>query len=294
MESKDTIVLHPEDFEDFHKLAAKLFNRDPSQPGRPTKEEQEFRVFLTEFRYFKTLKQTGVFDKFFSELSSTKSSSEHTERVRQTDRTKDKGLLEGFLEGFISSKTLKKYQEVLRIGDDSIEDIIKTTLHYAGPIVGCLAVIWYAEEFIKLPTNRTVDKEVEVPIYEKIPIYETTPQQGRPPLILRYEQGKQIGTEKKTIQVKETMPFPPVLHTIFDILHIILLMTTTITKFVGGLANFDIFKGIGDAIQSTPQAKGQKKRADMAAEKISTGDYLGAAWDITIGAFIGTGKLPPM
>ena len=84
MESRNTILLNPEDFEDFHKLAAKLFGRDPSLPGRPTKEEQEFRSFLADFEKFRLLKSTGAFDKFFSEL--TPDSQRPFERKRDKTR----------------------------------------------------------------------------------------------------------------------------------------------------------------------------------------------------------------
>ncbi len=145
MGSEETIVLHPEDFEDFHKLAAKLFSRDPTKPGRPTKEEQEFRVFLKEFSQFKALKETGVYDKFFDTLHKESTSGRPIDsdtKRRSRDRSEKSGnIFSGILKGDFN--IAKFFSE--EVAEETIAQGIKTY----GPIAAIVAAMWIAESQVK-------------------------------------------------------------------------------------------------------------------------------------------------
>ena len=243
MESKETIVLHPEDFEDFHKLAAKLFGRDPTQPGRPTKEEQEFRAFLTEFRQFKTLKETGVYDKFFDSLhkgTSNEHASQHSTRRDSRRRTREEpkvGIFRELLKG--------KFPLLELFTEETLQEAIKEGIVRYGPLIGLISLLYIAEETVEIPTNKIIKVEEEVPVFEQIPIFETNPQAGRPPLILRHEQGKQIGTKTVIVEKREKVPFPPIIHSSIGILMSSLRVLATLSKFMEEIGGFELFGNIG-------------------------------------------------
>lgn len=159
MESKGSIFLNPEDYEDFHRLAAKVFGRDPSQPGRPTKEEQEFRAFLEDFEKFRLLKRTGAFDKFFSDLRTDTREPRHTERSRQSDTRSGKSLFGKLLGG--------KFEVLDGIfNEELIQETVKAGLVQYGPIAVLLGGLYIAETTIKIPMGKGENGEI---IYEPFP-----------------------------------------------------------------------------------------------------------------------------
>ncbi|MBW2004294.1 MAG: hypothetical protein JRI72_06705 [Deltaproteobacteria bacterium] len=235
MESEDTIILDPEDYQDYHRLAAKLFGRDPTKPGRPSKDETEFREFLKDFENYRRLKELGIYDKFFSELrSSDRDTGEREVRSRRSSKGKRKSIFGGFLGLDLESFTKETTQETIK------EGLVKY-----GPLVGLLAALWTAEEFIKIPTKDKVKKQKEVRYIKDYVWVEGGP--GHP-------RTKQPVWDTKTIEVEETVmqPFPPFLHAFVSILLILAQALTAVTKLFEVLGGFDL----GDMLVGQ---KGDKK-----------------------------------
>lgn len=261
MGQEETIVLHPEDFEDYHKLAAKLYGRDPTQPGRPTKEEQEFRSFLKEFGQFKALKETGLYDQFFDSIHK-RPSSEQDNKQRTRKRTRDNSRL-----GMFSEILEGKFDPLKLFSEETIQEMLKESIVKYGPIIAIFAAWWFAEEFVTLPIN----EKRKVPIM--LPVYETTYAWKQ------YEPGIDIGktfgygyqsrnrknsngtliyeiklpTGKTKVGEKPSgeftiervkVPFPPVLHTLVALGMQSLNSLTSIIKFLEDIGGFEILGDI--------------------------------------------------
>lgn len=138
MEQENTIVLKPEDYQDYHKLARKIFRGEDDKGGRPTKAEKEFKEYLKDLYQYRLAKDSGLFDTFIGNLQEPK----RTERQRAADsKGSGDGLLRDLLKG--------DFNRIIEVGEFGAEDAIRNAIKYGLPVVGSLGAIWMAETKIK-------------------------------------------------------------------------------------------------------------------------------------------------
>lgn len=142
MESKEQIILNPEDFQDYHKLARKIFGASP-KGGRPSKEEAEFKEYLKDLYQFRLAKESGLLDAFMGNLKQPEGRTPR-DRSRPTE-----GLFQGILKGDFSLAEL--------FTEETLQETIKTGLVQFGPLIALIGGLWVAEKHIKIPIGK--DKE---------------------------------------------------------------------------------------------------------------------------------------
>ena len=255
MVKEGTIVLHPEDFEDFHKLAAKLFGRDPSLPGRPTKDEQEFRAFLKQFRQFKTLKETGVYDKFFDSLHKDTNDRQTSDKDGGRPRRKRAGSNPEV--GMFSELLGGKFNLLSMFTEETLQETIKEGIVRYGPILGIIIIIYMLEGTVKLPTNNVIQVDREVP--NIVDIFEDRLKivPDGPPVTERVKVGEeQQGTKIIQVDEFEKVNFPPILHTslniLIQLLRLLELSGTFLAEGLGGIVDF-LNDPIGSVVEGGQQ-----------------------------------------
>ncbi len=198
-----------EDFEEL--LRSTTINPKTGKPegeaGRPSNLWREFQ----EFRAFRELGLSGL-------------------------GTLDRGIQEEpEKDGFWTTSGLTD-----GLGDIAKNPIVAAMLSKVGGLTALLGGLWIAEDHIKIPTKQIKIEETQVDDLDKPIIDEEKYQSAldryrdvdvnRNDFIVGYEQ------KMVTRQVSETVytDFPPFLHTLYDILILILPLITQAVKFLGG------------------------------------------------------------
>lgn len=134
MESKEPIILNPEDFQDYHKLARKVFGASP-KGGRPSKEETEFKEYLKDLYQFRLAKEAGLLSTYLGNLTPPEGD---TDRSGSGD---EQNIFEGILKG--------DFGRIIDISAEGAEEAIRNATKYGLPIVSVLGAVWIAENKVK-------------------------------------------------------------------------------------------------------------------------------------------------
>lgn len=86
--------------------------------------------------------------------------------------------------------------------------------------------------------------------------------------------------------------WPKLLHTIFDILRLVLVLVQTLIGFFGGIPEFIADLGAGFDANVQKVTKKRREKTAKIKKKIEKGDTVGASVDIVMEAFSALGKIP--